>query len=108
MFLLRTAFWLSLVIMFLPAGSSEDGTDVKSISAYEAYFAAQTTLGDLSRFCERNVNTCETGGVAISAFGQKARYGARKVYEYLDVQFGDSDPADPEVLAVMSTVPLKE
>ncbi len=97
MFLLRTAFWLSLVIMFLPAGSNEDGTDVNSISAYEAYFAAQTAIGDFSKFCERNINTCQTGTVAISAFGKKARYGAHKIYEYLDVQFGNTNPANPEI-----------
>ncbi len=96
MFLIRTAFWLSLVIMFLPAGNNDGDSEVNSVSAFEAYFAAQATFGDLSKFCERNTSTCETGSAIISTFGQKARYGARMVFEYLDIKFGESEQATVE------------
>ncbi len=91
MFLVRTAFWLSVVIVLLPAGSEEEHTGVKAVGAAEALSAAQTTFDDFSGFCQRNENACKTGSVALSAFGQKARYGARMVYEYLDDKFGDED-----------------
>ena len=92
MFIIRTAFWLSLVVLFLPAGSGEDGTDAKIVGASEAFSVAQTTVGDLAKFCERNPGACDTGNLVVSSFGQKARYGAQIVYEYLDDKFGDNQP----------------
>ncbi len=93
MFIIRTAFWLSLVILCLPVGKSNDN-DVASVGTAEAFFAAQATYGDLSRFCERNASACDTGGQVISAFGQKARYGAQVVYEFLDEKFGGDQKAE--------------
>jgi hypothetical protein len=93
MFLIRTAFWLSLVILCLPAGPNAN-SDARAVGAGEALSAAQTTLGDLSKFCQRNAATCETGGMVISSFGHKARYGAQVVYEYLDEKFGSDQKAE--------------
>jgi Family of unknown function (DUF5330) len=87
MFLIRAAFWLSLVIMLIPTGESNTGgsqaSDSTDISAYEAISVAQTTVSDLAGFCDRNPQTCETGSAALKVFGQKAQYGARKLYEYI-------------------------
>lgn len=101
MFLIRTAFWLSLVVLCLPAGPNAIGDTARAVGAGEALSAAQTTIGDLSRFCERNVGTCETGGVVISSFGQKARYGAQVVFEYLDEKFGSDQKIElkPQISA---------
>ena len=92
MFLIRTAFWLSLVIMFLPAGSDSVEGDANTVGALEAYVAAQEAYGDLSMFCERNADACKTGNAAIATFGQKARNGAQIVFEYLDIKFGEDEP----------------
>ncbi len=93
MFIIRTAFWLSLVVLFLPAGSGEEGGDSKIVGASEALSVARTTVGDLSKFCERNPDACDTGNLVVSSFGQKARYGAQVVYEYLDEKFGTEKSA---------------
>lgn len=86
-FLLRCAFWIALVLLILPIDTGEDGEDGKDgigINPVAAFFAAQSTISDLSGFCERNPQTCETGGQAISQIGAKAKVSARMLYEYLD------------------------
>ncbi|MCB2078634.1 MAG: DUF5330 domain-containing protein [Novosphingobium sp.] len=81
-FLLRAAFWLSLVVLLLPAGEDSDAR-VSQVSTGEAINAAQTFVSDMSGFCGRNPDTCETGEQALRTFGSKARYGAKLVYGYL-------------------------
>lgn len=88
-FLLRTAFWLTLVLALIPIGSGGSDTESKSIDPVAAYFAAQAAVSDLSGFCDRNPSACETGSEAIAAIGARARDGARIVYEYLDTQVAD-------------------
>jgi hypothetical protein len=95
MFLIRTAFWLSLVILLLPAGNSSGDAiqpaqpDV-DVTAGAALGAARDTIADFSAFCLRNPDTCATGSAALRVFGQKAQNGARMVYEYLaDLQIED-------------------
>ncbi|MBD8893530.1 DUF5330 domain-containing protein [Roseibium litorale] len=88
-FLLRTAFWLTLVLALIPIGSGGSDSETKSIDPVAAYFAAQAAVSDLSGFCDRNPAACETGSEAISAIGARARDGARIVYEYLDTQVAD-------------------
>lgn len=87
MFLLRTAFWLSLVILLLPtgqhAGEDADTAQNPGVTASDAFDVARSAYSDLSGFCDRNPQTCETGSAALRTFGQKAQYGARMVYEYL-------------------------
>ncbi|WP_417667400.1 DUF5330 domain-containing protein [Roseibium sp.] len=89
-FLLRTAFWLTLVLVLIPLGSGSDSDSSETVDPVAAYFAAQATVSDLGGFCERNPAACETGGEALSAIGARARDGARIVYEFLDTQIADS------------------
>ena len=98
MFLVRTVFWLSVVIVLLPAGGEEEQPGIEAVGAVEALSAAQTTIDDFSGFCQRNENACKTGSVVLSAFGQKARYGAQIVYEYLDDKFGNEDEVAIEAI----------
>lgn len=83
-FLLRTAFWLSLVIVLIPAGEPDRESAQPNISTLQALGAAQQTYVDMTRFCERNQTACDTGGAALEIFGAKARNGARMIYQYLD------------------------
>ena len=92
MFIIRTAFWLSLVILCLPVGSGDDSPSASVAGAAEAMSVARSAVGDLSKFCERNPGTCDTGNMVVSSFGQKARYGAQIVYQYLDTKFGSEKP----------------
>lgn len=100
-FLLRTAFWIGLVILLLPidTGSQEDAP--VGVSPWQALSAAQSTVSDISSFCTRNPGACETGGQALRTFGAKARESARLVYEYLDD--GTSGEAPDGLLTTGST-----
>ncbi len=87
MFLVRSAFWLSVVILLLPA--EIDKTDTKlndaqvSITAGQALVAAQSTVSDLSGFCLRNQTACSTGKAAVDLFIRKAQYGANLLNEWV-------------------------
>lgn len=92
MFLIRTAFWLSIAILFIPAGPDTDSApQAGPISASQALGAAQSIWIDLAGFCQRNTAVCETGGAVAGTFTSKARNGARILYQYLD---GDSVGVD--------------
>ncbi|WP_417684700.1 DUF5330 domain-containing protein [Roseibium sp.] len=93
-FLLRTAFWLTLVLVLIPIGSGNQSTSNESIDPVAAYFAAQATVSDLGGFCSRNPAACETGSEALSAIGARARDGARVVYEFLDTQIAERPEND--------------
>lgn len=101
-FLLRTAFWLSLVIMLIPADASTGDGDETHISTLQALGAAQQTYVDMTRFCERNEVACETGGAALATFGAKARTGARMIYQYLDPEGRSPDDAGVQATATGS------
>jgi hypothetical protein len=79
-FLLRTAFWLSIVLVMLPSGTQ---TPAPSIETGEAVSAAFATLSDVGGFCERQPGACDVGGKAALAFGQRAQAGALFLYDYL-------------------------
>lgn len=94
MFLLRTAFWLSVVVLFLPAAPSSDGPASRAIGTDEALLAAPSAVKDAAGFCTRNLQACETGGAAFLAFGQKAQTGARRVYEFIGAQLATYERQD--------------
>lgn len=85
-FLLRAAFWLSLLILLLPADPAEvrGGQTRRELSTFEAIGAAQSTFEDLRGFCDRNPSACDTGRTALAGFGAKARTGVRWVSDQLD------------------------
>jgi hypothetical protein len=83
-FLLRSTFWIALVLLLLPIDTGSEDTSGPGINPVSAFFAAQSTISDLSGFCDRNPQTCETGGQAISQIGAKAKVSAKMIYEYLD------------------------
>ena len=99
MFLVRTAFWLSVVVMLLPA-DSDTGGKAPRVTAFEAIAAAQTTVSDLSQFCTRNPDVCVTGGSAFHVFGDKVRYGVKMIYGY----FGDKKVDQPGEAAPKGTL----
>ncbi|MEJ8473921.1 DUF5330 domain-containing protein [Roseibium algae] len=97
-FLMRTAFWLTLVLVLIPLGSNSDTVSKEKIDPIAAFFAAQETVSDLGGFCNRNPGACETGGNALAAIGAQARDGARIVYEFLDTQVAKNDGTDLPLL----------
>jgi len=109
-FLLRTAFWLTLVLVLIPLGSEQENTTAETIDPVSAFLAAQATVSDIGGFCSRNPRACETGGDALAAIGSRARDGARIVYEFLDTQVADRSGSEPLITgstgsSVPGTVP---
>ena len=81
MFLIKAAFWLSLVILLIP-GDPDTGREAPRVGAMQAFSAAQATVADMGAFCERNPDVCATGGAVAQVFADKARHGAQLIYDY--------------------------
>jgi hypothetical protein len=92
-FLLRTAFWLSVVVMLLPTPDSMKTPD--GVGAAKAVSAASATMSDMGRFCTRQPDACEVGSQALTQFGHKAQASAKWVYEFLTEKLGDNSAARP-------------
>ena len=94
-FLLRAAFWLSVVVLLLPASPSAPGPS--GPSAAEAMLAATAAVGDMRQFCSRQPDACAVGSQALNQFGHKAQTGAKLLYEFLSDKLGAD--AHPEATA---------
>ncbi|HLL29081.1 MAG TPA: DUF5330 domain-containing protein [Xanthobacteraceae bacterium] len=90
-FLLRVAFWLSIVVLLLPAApGSKDDPNRPQVGAIEALGAAKAAVEDARGFCSRQPDACVTGSQAFHTFGQKAQNGAKILYEFLTDRFADA------------------
>jgi hypothetical protein len=95
MFLIRTAFWLSVVIMVIPADPQSE-TPAPRVSMFEAFSSARAVAADFSNFCERNPDVCVTGAAAFHAFAEKAQSGARLLFHHFDGAGGTSSEDDDQ------------
>jgi len=86
-FLLKVAFWLTIVVLLLPVDTKQDQR--ARVSPLEALGAAQAAVEDASAFCTRKPEACEIGAQAFQTFGEKALQGAKLLYEFLAVRFTD-------------------
>ena len=93
MFLIRSAFWLTLVVLLVPIKSGESAD---AVGIGDAVGVAQAAIHDLGGFCERNPGACETGSRLVAGIALKVQAGARWVYEQVETQFGDEADANPE------------
>ena len=84
MFLIRTAFWLGLVVLLIPVNPADLGEGQQPVSTIETVGAAQDLLADFIKVCDRKPEACEKGKLALSRMGLKAKEGARIVYSFLD------------------------
>ena len=97
MFLLRTAFWLAIVLALLPSFGPKASTPAATgVEATEAVAAASETLGDMIGFCSRRPNACATGVHLASAIGQRAQAGAKMLYGMVGEKLAKSEGAAEE------------
>lgn len=82
MFLIRTAFWLSLLILILPTDEQKQQV---------VYGNAEAAVKDLRGFCSRNPGVCEASKNAAYTFSQKAKFGAKMLMDFVQEKAGDSD-----------------
>ena len=103
-FLIKCAFWLSLVLLVIPFGGNE-GDGRSRVGAVEAYLAARAVIDDMSGLCERRPDACEVGRSALHTIGVRAREGARIAYDMLDEQLREpgADLAATDAVEPMHT-----
>lgn len=104
-FLLRMAFWLTVILALLPSGGSQP-TPKLNVSPIDAMQAAKATVTDMGSFCERQPDACTVGSQAAVAIGHRAQAGAKMIYEYLNEHLGSHDGGTPANAAPGKTVPL--
>jgi hypothetical protein len=90
-FLLRIAFWLTLVCVLVPGGKSS-APDAQ-IDAGQAFTVASAAMSDARGFCERQPQACSAGGQVAAAIGHKAEDGARTLYQLISEKLAEK-PAE--------------
>ena len=88
-FLIKSAFWLSLVLLLIPFGGQGSGGE-QPVGPVETFLAARAALTDVAGMCERRPDACEVGKAALQTIGVRAREGARIAYGLLDEHFGET------------------
>src|SRR5258705_11195248 len=97
-FLLRTTFWLGLVLILLPSSGSQPVPE-SQVSASEAFSAAKGVVTDIQTFCERQQEACVVGSRTAITPGKRAQTGAKMLGE----RFGSNESPS---LVTMESVPL--
>lgn len=82
-FLLRVAFWLTIVLALLPSGGAQQSAEAK-VGPTDAVVAAGAAVSDMSNFCDRQPGACVVGAQTAVAIGQRAQAGAKMVYEFFN------------------------
>ncbi len=89
--LIRTAFWLSLVVLLLPT----DGQQQEKL-----YKTAADAATHAATFCERNKGVCIKGSEYWSVFQQKLQFGSKMVVDLAtERMFGRTNPAPAAAIA---------
>ncbi len=64
MFFVRAAFWIFLILLLMPTNDKEKS---------DFYTAASRTVADLSNFCNRNPEVCDSTGAIFETILHKMR-----------------------------------
>ncbi|RWM05586.1 MAG: hypothetical protein E5X80_23735 [Mesorhizobium sp.] len=85
-FLIRMAFWFSLVLLALPLSIGPDADGREAVGPIQALFAAREAVGDIAGICERKPDVCETGKSAMHTITIRAKETAKMAAAMLDDQ----------------------
>jgi len=91
-FLIRMAFWFSLVLLALPLTVSPDEDGHESVGPIQALFAAREAVGDIAGICERKPDVCETGKSAMHTISARAKETAKIAAAMLDDKGTETSP----------------
>lgn len=80
MFLIRTAFWLTLIILLLPTNEEQQR---------QIYGTAEAAVNDVRSFCTRNPDVCAKSRAAFDTFTEKAKFGANMLVDVIAGQEAD-------------------
>lgn len=92
-FIIRSVFWLSLVLLLVPFGANGEDAE-NTVGPVDAFIAARGAIGDISGMCERKPEVCEIGKSAIHTIGVRAREGARIAMAAIEE---NDEPTDAEL-----------
>jgi hypothetical protein len=122
-FLLRAAFWLTLALVLLPTGQTQQAVPGPKVDAVDALVAAGTAVADMSSFCDRQAEACVVGAQTAAVIGQRAQAGAKMVYEFINERVAQGETgslpepqqpthavarsADGKLVPVMLPVPVR-
>ena len=110
-FLIRAAFWLTIVLALLPSGGTQQSAQAAKIDATDAVVAAGAAVSDVSGFCDRQPGACVVGAQTAVAIGQRAQAGAKMVYEFFSdhaSQGGETGSLNKPKLASMHGTPASQ
>jgi len=98
-FMIKGAFWFSLVLMALPIinpgpQAETDTTNAAAIDVPNSLSAAMSAIQDIRQICERKPDVCDKGAETLSALGLQARDGAEIAFKMLDDKFASDIPQD--------------
>lgn len=121
-FLIRTGFWFSLVLMFLPIFATPEGAPQPAgettLQVSDAISAASGVVQYVGAMCSEKPDVCVKGGETLTALGNQVGDGARVAYDMLGRHFKDQPsnlPADAatvqantaQVAALVQPMPAK-
>jgi hypothetical protein len=90
MSLIKTAFWLGLVVLLLPTDQQQQA---RLMSTATAAVERATT------FCDRNVSTCVLGAQVWATFVKKAEFGFHMALDLINKRGEKRDGPEPQVAA---------
>jgi hypothetical protein len=103
-FLLRMAFWVTVICVLLPSGGTKSNLPDAQIDATQAASLAGAAVSDVRGFCDRQPDACVVGGKVAIAIGHKAEAGARTIYEFVTAKLNEkSAPADKAIGKLLPT-----
>lgn len=109
-FLIRGAFWFSLVLVMLPIFDQEATdrlADEPGVELTDALGAAAGVISYATELCAEKPDVCVKGAETFSTLGSRAREGARVAYTYLDTQFADEAATKTADAVKTGTVTVK-
>lgn len=105
-FIIRSVFWLSLVLLLIPFGGGKDGEAM--VNPLQAMVAAKGAIEDIAGMCERKPDVCAVGRAAAHTIGVRAREGARIAYQAIEGDtVADAIAEDEATQIVTGSVPAR-
>lgn len=111
MFLLRTVFWVTIVLLLLPVddrsvNKSNQTPAAGPVTMTQAFGAARNALSDISGFCARKAEVCRTGSQMLDKLERKAKSAVRLIYDWANS--GSAKPVlKPRRVAISSPVLIR-
>ncbi len=107
-FLIRMAFWFSLVLLALPLSVGSDQPGQESVGPIQALFAARDAVGDIAGICERKPEVCETGKSAMQTITARAKETAKIAAAMLDDESANGPDMSTTTGSVREEIVLPE